>query len=296
MKIVIFGTGAAGRAIYRTFKNKHNIIAFVDSNKNLKDTFYDDIVVKYIDKISSIEFDKIAISGVWIEEMQKQLIALNIPKEKIWLVEDTELLFSSKERVKTTDFLIKEFANLMKQSNISYYIEGSSLLCLLRGQNLSDVSDVDILVTSKKDIEEIWEVLNQSEIFKNQQLIKVVYKNDKILTKKGEINKIIVKSNDQNIKTEPTIIDINLASDIGKYYILDYEEESYHYYNKEFVDSGRNFNYKDIILQIPKDAEKYVEQAYGKSWRTPAKKWSYLDYGNILLSNYKLKEFMEKGV
>ena len=36
-KIVIFGTGNAGRAIYRTFKDnkEYKIVAFIDNNKDM---------------------------------------------------------------------------------------------------------------------------------------------------------------------------------------------------------------------------------------------------------------------
>ena len=295
MKIVIFGIGGAGRAIYRTLKDDNQIIAFIENNSSLYDTFYDDILIKPVDFIKEIEFDKIAISGVWIEEMKKQLLDLGVQEDKIWLVDDSSLKFSSLDRERTTDSLIKEFSRLMRNENISYFIEGSSLLCLLRGQNLSDVSDVDILVTSKEDIEKIWEVLNKSTIFLNQELKKIVYEKDKILSKKDEIDKIIVKSKNQSYDTEPTNFDINLAYDVGDFYILDYENESYHYYSKEFIEQGREIEYKDMKLRIPLYAEKYVEQAYGKNWRIPAKKWSYMDYENLLLSNSELMKFIKKG-
>ena len=34
-KIVIFGTGNAGRAIYRAFKDSYKIVAFIDNNKDM---------------------------------------------------------------------------------------------------------------------------------------------------------------------------------------------------------------------------------------------------------------------
>lgn len=295
MKIVIFGTGNAGRAIYRTLKKDNEIVAFIENNSNLHNSYYDNILIKSVNDILDSKFDKIAVAGVWADSMIKQLIELGVLEEKIWFIEDTKLTFSSKDRIETTDLLIKEFAKLMQEFDIPYFIEGSSLLCLLRGQNLSDVSDIDILITSKKDIEKIWEILNQNKIFQTQQLIKAIYKKDKILTKKDEIDKIIVKSSNSTIDTEATNLDINLAADVGDYYILDYEEESYHYYSKKFVGDGRLFEYKGASLKIPSKAEKYVEQAYGKNWQIPAKKWTYLDYKNILLTNKELVEFIKKS-
>lgn len=282
MKIVIFGTGNAGRAIYRTFKNDYKIIYFIENNKNLQNSKYDSIPIKYVNEIVNLNFDKVAVAGVWADEMINQLIDLGISKDKIWFIEDTKLQFSSKLRVETSNIILKEFARLMEDNNISYCIEGSSLLCLLRGQNISDVSDIDILIKSQKDLEKIWEILNNNPILNQHNLFKIMYEKDKILTKQNEIDKIILKSKTQDIDTEPVNLDINLAVDIGKYYIMDYEKNYYLYFNKEFVDGKRYFNYKGINLLIPFQAEKFVELLYGKDWKIPAKKWTYLDYKNLL--------------
>lgn len=282
MKIVIFGTGNAGRAIYRTFKNDYKIISFIENNKNLQNSKYDSVPIKYVNEIVNLNFDKVAVAGVWADEMINQLIDLGISKDKIWFIEDTKLQFSSKLRVETSNIILKEFARLMEDNNISYCIEGSSLLCLLRGQNISDVSDIDILIKSQKDLEKIWEILNNNPILNQNNLSKILYEKDKILTKQNEIDKIILKSKTQDIDTEPVNLDINLAVDIGKYYIMDYEKNYYLYFNKEFVDGKRYFNYKGINLLIPFQAEKFVELLYGKDWKIPAKKWTYLDYKNLL--------------
>ena len=284
MKIVIFSTGIAGRAIYRKLKDNHTIINFIDNNPDLDGKEYNNIGIISVDKVLSKEFDKITISGVWADSMRKQLLTLGIPEEKIWLIDDNVLNFSTDDRVEDTDNIIKEFAKLMQKNNIPYCIEGSSLLCLLRGQNLSDVPDVDVLVKSQKDLEMIWQLLNDNKVLNKNQLIKVIYKEDKILTKKGQIDKIVLKSNANPAITEPTVLDINLAVDIGKYYIMDYTDDLYLYFNKEFVDGENYFKYKDINLLVPYQEKKYVELLYGKEWIKPAKKWSYDDYGNLLTS------------
>ncbi|MBN2782218.1 MAG: hypothetical protein JXQ66_03145 [Campylobacterales bacterium] len=293
MNIVIFGTGIAGRAIYRKFKDIHRVINFIDNNSLLDGTKYAEVDVISVEKVITKEFDKIAISGAWIDEMKKQLLELGISKDKIWIVEDDSLDFSTNNRVDDTDTIIKEFAKLMRENGISYCIEGSSLLSLLRGQNLSDVPDVDVLVKSQNDLEKIWKLLNENLFLNQNQLIKVLYKKDRPLTKKDTIDKIIIKSNSNPSITEPTVVDINLAVDIGDFYIMDYEADYYLYFNKEFVDGENYFKYKDMELLVPYQAEKYVELLYGKNWRVPAKKWSYLDYGN-LLTEAKLIEMMDK--
>ena len=284
MKVVIFSTGIAGRAIYRKLKDAHTIVNFIDNNLDLDGEKYNGIDIIAVEKVLSKEFNKITISGVWADSMKKQLLTLGISEEKIWLIDDDTLNFSTDDRVEDTDSIIKEFAKLMQENRISYCIEGSSLLCLLRGQNLSDVPDVDILIKSQKDLQMIWKLLNDNEVLNKNQLTKVIYKQDRTLTKKGQIDKIILKSNTNPAITEPTVLDINLAVDIGKYYIMDYTDDLYLYFNKEFVDGENYFKYKDINLLVPYQEKKYVELLYGKGWIKPAKKWSYDDYGNLLTS------------
>ncbi len=294
MKIIIFGIGIAGRAIYRQLQFEHEIVGFIENNKNLHGTLYNNIPIYAVEELNQLSFDKIAMSGVWIESMEKQLLDLNIPKDKIWLIEDSSLEFSTQDRIENTDNIVKEFAKLMQENNISYCIEGSSLLCLLRGQNLSDVPDVDVLIKSQNDLEKIWNLINENELLKQNQLIKVIYKEDRILTKKDEIDKIIIKSNSNPSQTEPTVLDINLAVDIGKYYVMDYEADYYLYFNKEFVDGKNYFDYKDMKLLIPNNAQEYVKLLYGESWKIPAKKWSFKDYGN-LLDTQQLIDFIKKN-
>lgn len=294
MKIIIFGIGIAGRAIYRQLQQKHEIVGFIENNSTLHGTLYNDIPIYAVEKLKQLSFDKIAMSGVWIESMEKQLLDLNIPKDKIWLIEDSSLEFSTQDRIENTDDIVKEFAKLMQKNNIEYCIEGSSLLCLLRGQNLSDVPDVDVLIKSQHDLQKIWDLINENELLKQNQLIKVIYKEDRILTKKDEIDKIIIKSNSNPSQTEPTVLDINLAIDIGNYYIMDYEADYYLYFDKEFVDGKNYFDYKDMKLLIPYNAQEYVKLLYGENWKIPAKKWSFKDYGNLLDTD-QLIDFIKKN-
>lgn len=282
MKIVIFGTGIGGRAIYRYLKNMHTIVGFIDNNKELHNSKFDDLNIYSVEEVTTLTFDSIAISGVWINSMKQQLLNIGISEDKIWIIDDDLLHFSTKNRIDTTDAIVSKLVKVMDENAISYCIEGSSLLCLLRGQNLSDVADVDILVKSQNDLQTLFQALTENNVLNQHQIIKLLYKQDRILTKKGQIDKIIIKSNSDSSFEEPTIIDINLAVSVGKYYIMDYEKDYYLYFNKEYVDGVNYFTYKNIQLLIPYQAEKYVTLLYGREWRTPAKKWSYDDYPNLL--------------
>ena len=296
MKIVIFSTGIAGRAIYRKLKDIDTIVCFIDNNLNLDGKKYNNVDIIHINKVFTIEFDKIAIGGVWADSMRKQLLELGVLEEKILFIDDTRLDFSTHNRIEDTDRIVQEFAKLMRDNHISYCIEGSSLLCLLREQNLSDVPDVDILIKSQNDLKKIWQLLNESEILNKNKLTKIIYKEDKILTKKGQIDKIVLQSNIDSAIAEPTVLDINLAIDIGKYYIMDYTSELYLYFNKEFVDGKNYFHYKNMELLIPYQEKKYVELLYGKDWIKPVKEWSYDDYGNLLTTEELINFIKEHKV
>ena len=294
MKIVIFGIGSAGRAILRRYGALYEVVAYIENNAALHGTTYADIPIQPVSSLHVLEFDRIAMGGVWIDEMKEQLINMGISEEKIWLVEDTELKFTSQERQRNTDMLIKEFARLMNDAAIPYFIEGSALLCLLRGQDLSEVPDVDVLITSHADIEKTWDLISKNELFKTQRIEKIIYTKDRPLTRKGQTNRITIKSSEKIVDQDPVIFDINWAVDIGNYYILDYIGDAYHYYSKKFVGEGRFVDYKTMSLQVPERAEDYVAQAYGSDWRMPARKWTTKDYGNLLVSNDDLMDFIDK--
>jgi len=280
--IIIFGTGIGGRAIYRKLKDTHNIIGFIDNNPALAGTTYDKLPIYLVEEINNIPFDNIAVSGVWIEDMKKQLYDLGITDDRILIFEDDILDFSTQKRIEDTDKIVKELDSIMQENNISYCIEGSSLLSLLRGGNLSDVPDVDILIKSQDDLERLYTHIQHNDILKHYQINKVLYQEDRILTKKDTIDKIIIKTVPISYMEEAVVIDINLVVDIGKYYIMDYMYNYYLYFNKEYVDGLNYFNYKDMQLLIPMQPELYLELLYGKNWRIPAKHFSYKDYGNLL--------------
>ena len=282
MKLVIFGTGNAGRAIHRKFKSTHEIVAFIDNNPNLNGSTYAEIPIILVDKINEIAFDQIAFSGFWWKDMKQQLIDLGIPEGKLWIIEDDALSFSTVDRTTNTDMTVKELAQLMRDNDIPYYIEGSSLLNLLRGQDLSNSIDVDIILKSSRDLLTVWELIKGNPLISQYQVRKVLYNKDRILTRKDEIKQLVISSDVDITLMEPMIIDIKPIMDIGKYYIMDDDGDYYFYYNKEFVDGEHYFKYKNMELLIPFREDDYLSLTYGPNWRVPVKKWAHSDYENLL--------------
>lgn len=286
MKIIIFGIGISGRAIYRTFINNpdYTIIGFIDNNEKLYNTTYQNVPIYSPNQLDNLLYDKIALSGVWCNDMTKQLQELHIAKEKIWHIPDNEVIFTDAHRTTLTDILVKEIDTIFSSHNIDYKIGGSSLLCLMRSKNLSDVSDVDIFVTQYKDIEKIVHLLQENELIKKQNIKIVYYLHDKILSKQNQIDKIVIQSNKLSQISEVVTIDINWMFDYQHLFIIDHGPD-YLKFEKESIKGNRRMDYKDFSLSIPYKAELFLESLYGKNWIIPATKWSQDDYNNLVRSH-----------
>lgn len=288
-KIIIFSLGVTARAIYRKLKNEHkNVICFVDNNPNLDGTTYDNLPIYLPEKLLTLDFDKIVYGGVWINDIANQIKSLNIDIEKTLFIGDDVLSYSTPSRIETTDTLVEVVSGILKSNNIVYKIGGSSLLCLFRGDNLSKMTDVDMFVTSQNDANKAYELFEQNSDLNKFSIQKVIYPENKPLNKKGDIDKIIIRSLDNIIDVEPTIIDINIANTLNENYIIDHGKD-YLYFPKKIIDGTRFKNYKNIELSIPFVAEDFLKLLYGENWIVPVKKWSQTDYGNLILENDLIK-------
>ncbi|MFW2605372.1 hypothetical protein [Aliarcobacter butzleri] len=282
-RVIIFSLSGASRAIYRKLKVEGiEIIAFVDNNPNLVGTLYNGIKIYSPNSLESLNFDKIVFGGIWQDDIKKELLALNIPIKKILIINDCDLEYSDEERVKATDKLLKEFSDIMKKNNLSYFMEGSSLLCLLRNQDLSKAQDIDIMIKSLNDLEKLYLILQEDVALSENQIIRVLHEEDTLISKKGELKKIIIKSNTGSTISEPAILDITALREKYNFYLVTYEKNYYFYYKKEGLESEKIFKYKDIELLIPKYEESFLESIYGKDWINPVTKWTTFDYKNLI--------------
>ena len=136
-KVVIFGTGAAGRAIYRVIKDKDDIVAFIDNSPSKINTFYKGIKIIAPAELKKLNFDAVLIGGVWADEMSAQLLNLGISKEKIKLIDDKDISYSTDNRAKTTNYYVKSLVGILDELGYDYFIDGSGLLSILRKRELS---------------------------------------------------------------------------------------------------------------------------------------------------------------
>ena len=189
-KVVIFGTGAAGRAIYRAIKDKDDIVAFIDNSPSKINTFYKGIKIIAPAELKKLNFDAVLIGGVWADEMSAQLLNLGIDKEKIKLIDDKDISYSTDNRAKTTNYYVKSLVGILDELGYDYFIDGSGLLSILRKRELSVVSDVDIMLFENKSLSNLANILPQ--VFPELNIEIRYCQKDYAARKKGDIFNIII--------------------------------------------------------------------------------------------------------
>ena len=274
-KVVIFGTGAAGRAIYRAIKDKDDIVAFIDNSPSKINTFYKGIKIIAPAELKKLNFDAVLIGGVWADEMSAQLLNLGISKEKIKLIDDKDISYSTDNRAKTTNYYVKSLVGILDELGYDYFIDGSGLLSILRKRELSVVSDVDIMLFENKSLSNLANMLPQ--VFPELNIEIRYCQKDYAARKKGDIFNIIISDNSE----EKMVLDINAYDKYKNFYTLPYNEK-YFYIPKEFLDELISLDYKNFKLKAPKRYDEYLSLVYGKNYLEIPKQFLANNYGNLV--------------
>lgn len=274
--IVIFGTGAAGRAIYRALKDEFNIVAFIDNNPNKQGTKYCDIEICSVQNVVNLKFDYVYLGGIWADEMEAQLLNL-IDKSKIKVLDEKDISFSTPSRQVATDEIMRVLDGYFKEIKMDYFLCNSALISLLRGNSLSVVSDVDLYVMNYADLEYLARELPHflgSEYKLNLRYVK----GDAAVRTDGQIKRICITNN----LLESIVIDIGLFDEYENFMVCDYDDGRYFYFPKEIFEGGfTRLEYMDFELNVLKHYNEYLEFMYGKNYLEMPKRFSSNDYLNL---------------
>lgn len=274
--IVIFGTGAAGRAIYRALKDEFNIVAFIDNNPNKQGTKYCDIEICSVQNVVNLKFDYVYLGGIWADEMEAQLLNL-IDKSKIKVLDEKDISFSTPSRQVATDEIMRVLDGYFKEIKMDYFLCNSALISLLRGNSLSVVSDVDLYVMNYADLEYLARELPHflgSEYKLNLRYVK----GDAAVRTDGQIKRICITNN----LLESIVIDIGLFDEYKNFMVCDYDDGRYFYFPKEIFEGGfTRLEYMGFELNVLKHYNEYLEFMYGKNYLEMPKRFSSNDYLNL---------------
>lgn len=274
--IVIFGTGAAGRAIYRALKDEFNIVAFIDNNPNKQGTKYCDIEICSVQNVVNLKFDYVYLGGIWADEMEAQLLNL-IDKSKIKVLDEKDISFSTPSRQVATDEIMRVLDGYFKEIKMDYFLCNSALISLLRGNSLSVVSDVDLYVMNYADLEYLARELPHflgSEYKLNLRYVE----GDAAVRTDGQIKRICITNN----LLESIVIDIGLFDEYENFMVCDYDDGRYFYFPKEIFEGGfTRLEYMGFELNVLKHYNEYLEFMYGKNYLEMPKRFSSNDYLNL---------------
>lgn len=275
--IVIFGTGAAGRAIYRALKDEFNIVAFIDNNPNKQGTKYCDIEIYSVQNVVDLKFDYVYLGGIWADEMEVQLRTLGIDESRITVLEEKDISFSTPSRQVATDEIMRVLDGYFKEIKMDYFLCNSALISLLRGNSLSVVSDVDLYVMNYADLEYLARELPHflgSEYKLNLRYIK----GDAAVKTDGQIERICITNN----LSESIVIDIGLFDEYENFMVCDYDDGRFFYFPKEIFEGGfTRLEYMGFELNVLKHYNEYLEFMYGKNYLEIPKRFSSNDYLNL---------------
>lgn len=268
--IIIFGSGYHGRMAYRKIREK---------NKKIQIIFIDNKIKKRIGKIfdqkilnpfalKKINYSKIILCGRNIIEQKKQLNKLNINKNILYwgrkkLKPNKKIL---SERLKKYLKLIKYIKKIFDKNKISYWVDKSGLLAIQRKNNISEMSDFDISINAH-DCSNIIKLLKKGKRYK--VIIKWIYYS-KFLKKK--FPQIIIFGNTNFNKIEPPIIDF-IPRVIYDCKSEELKTKKNIFWKKNFWSDNDEVKYKNLVLKVPFEREKYLEILYGKNWKIEQDFW-----------------------
>ena len=148
--------------------------------------------------------------------------------------------------------------------------DASTLLGLLRRQNLAYFSDLDFSINQSR-IPNLYRLIKKNLRGYNVEVIR--YKKNVLNFKRGEINQVII-SEKCNLKIrEPNILDISAEKKSGNYFFKYDGTKNYSKVPLKFRKKFKFINYKTLEFLVPFPLNDYIEFCYGKNWKTKTKSW-----------------------
>lgn len=276
-KIVIFGTGAAGRAIYRAIKDNFNVVAFIDNSTAKQGSKFDGVDICSVENLVNLDYDSVYLGGIWADDMEAQLRTLGIDESRITVLEEKDISFSTPSREVATDEVMRALDEYFRDIKMDYFLCNSGLISLLRGNPLSIVSDVDLYVMNYADLEYLARELPRALGSKYRLNLRYV-EGEAAVRRDGEIKRICVVNNE----SESVAIDIGLFDEYGELMVCDYDDGRFFYFPKEIFEGGfTRLEYRGFELNVLKKYDEYLQFMYGKNYLEIPKRFSSNDYLNL---------------
>jgi phosphorylcholine metabolism protein LicD len=291
--IIIFGASKFGEKVFKYFHDKPdlNIVGFCDNDiKKHHTTLFGKTIYPPL-ALQTMQYDEIIIASSWEFEIEKQLLAMEIPKEKIdiFYSNTKELQFETNSDLQIAEQLMLDIAELLNSNNIMYHIDHGTLLGIIRdGGILPWDIDIDFAIMYN-DKDKVINILNSYlPTYKNIYVkdndwnFEINYQEIKIEELVEKKPMIITLYNKANYKKENDIV---LGLDLALKY--SFENNLYWMVSKrrlycktQICFPSKEYLFKNKMIKIPHDEETYLESLYG-NWKEVIKDWHYSKYSNI---------------
>jgi hypothetical protein len=266
--VVIFTVGFHARATFRFLARQPGcrVLGFVDNNPAAQGRLLFDLPVWSPSALAELDCDLIAVPGRNQQAILTQLRdVLGIEPSRLWLVRKSEVPPASDElarRGADLERLLRETISVLAAAGCDYWAMHSSLLALMRGQDLALFSDVDLCVTAEK-----FEMLQSR--FRAAGIVSraTLSPTEKALV---ELSITLPPAREWH---EPAVIDLHplTLGPAAATWLVNSKPLSLQ--AKHFIGHA-TAEYRGLAVRVPLEAEAITAELYGLDWREPAETWN----------------------
>ncbi|HOV24017.1 MAG TPA: LicD family protein [Candidatus Marinimicrobia bacterium] len=172
--------------------------------------------------------------------------------------------------------LLERATTFLEKYNIPYWLEGGTLLGIIRENRLLPWdNDLDISIRSE-DFDRLRRIL--PKFFYRGMIAKVrEYKIDDPPFQKGEVRLIKVYATKYLFFKTPLVLDIFVKKKLDDqyYWVVGVKRRAKKAVPARFYDELTTVQFNHKTYSIPKLTDEYLTYRYG-DWRTPVKTWNYI--------------------
>ena len=261
-KILFFGAGMFVKNYMLNFPN-YQYIGCIDNDSNKIGTTINGLEILPIDEILILEYDKIVITSIHVQDITEQLLNLKIENKKI-LVPDKALLtscyypFNTKTNIIATIKKIEEIFYNIKLEKLPLMLDMGTLLGYKR--NLSLIpwdTDVDLIIDD----------------YYFNHAFNIISSVPNLFYTNGHWE-LTLKSKNSTIKVDIGLhkFEYNQTNIIHSFF-----GEKKHF-PKDILTDHSEVKWQNGFINIPKNSETYLEQLYGENWLRPTRNFTFDDY------------------
>jgi len=273
-KILLYGAGSGLQNFLERYKkNDIEIVGIIDASQEKWGMKIQGNLIKSPDVVREFNYDEIWITSMFVKEIKEKLLSLAVEPDKIRAVPKSLIVQQMYPFENTTvrEAAIQTLFNLtdiFNQHNVNYFIDGGTLLGIIREQDLIKWdNDIDICIPFE-DVEKVQKILMKSIIrapIDTKVKIKERYDSENTLI----CFELTFCMN--GIEFEMSIGILRFENDTA-YTILNVVNKEYFIKCEELVFKGKK-------LRVPNKPLKYLTTMYG-DWRVPKRDSTFEDFNS----------------